>query len=83
MAGCAVRIWGRIEHIGPSEFAIIVTVLPMEAGTPTVRLSSATSREIAQVERDRLMAVLQSEALSCGTPVVEMERDGSLRVAVF
>jgi hypothetical protein len=70
------RLWGKVEHVAPNQFVVLVTAMPVDGGTPRVKTVLAQSREAGRVERDKLMKMAEADLIAQGSAVIERERDG-------
>ena len=69
------RIWGRVEHLGPSEFFVIASAVPEDAQSerPIVLTLTAHTLQQAHAERDRLMIDAGAKVRARGDRVVDVE----------
>ena len=72
------RLWGRIEHIGPQEFAVIVTAMPENADPALVQVLNAiaTSRDEATVLGKALLVKMGEIVRNREGRVTDIEIDG-------
>ena len=73
------RIWGRIEHIGPQQFFVVVSAVPdlPQSGLIGVDLESQTlsSRAEATDARAVLMRAMGERIRARGDRVVDVEEE--------
>lgn len=68
------HIWGRVEHIGPSEFFVIASAVPDDqASRPIVLTLTAHSLAQANNEKERLMVEVGATVRKRGDRVVDVE----------
>ena len=74
----AYRIWGRIEHTGPNEFAVIISAVPENGDPSLVRVldQMATSRMEAEECAARLLKKMGQIVRDSEGRVTDIETDG-------
>ena len=72
------RIWGRIEHTGPGEFAVIVSAIPENGDPSLVRVLDeiASSRKHAEECATRLVKKIGKIVMDSEGCVTDIETDG-------
>jgi hypothetical protein len=73
------RIWGRVEHVGPHQFFVIVSAVPnapaLENSRTEVERAMAASRHEADQIRNDIMRRMGGTITARGDCVVDVEEN--------
>ena len=72
------HIWGRVEHVGPSQFLAIATAIRADASSDGLDVlhEIASSRETAEVLLKEAMVTLGKRVRLLGHRVIDVDADG-------